>query len=143
MGWPTCTVGCVDLPVIDGFLPVEDKPLLPDQSFEYKCAISSLIPHSGKNIVINCLKNGTFDVVSEIPVCVPKKTCREPIFPTHPNYVVANPKKVSYLNGESIEMACKDTDLVSEPKELRNSGYSVSSFTKETFSIRYDLSVLR
>ena len=94
------------------------------------------MPHTGKNIRIDCLSNGTFIVNSSIPVCVPPETCRSPIFPSHPNYKVANPDKVSYIRGEHLEMACKDDNYVSENKEFRNSGYDLKSFKKETFSIK-------
>ena len=74
-------------------------------------AISSLIPHNGINITMDCLANGTFAIQTAIPVCVPKQTCREPIFPKHENYTVANPEKVSYNYMESIEMKCKDDQV--------------------------------
>ena len=62
----------------------------------------------------DCLSNGTFAITTAIPVCVPKETCREPIFPQHENYTVANPDKVSYNYMESIEMKCKDPEMVAE-----------------------------
>ena len=111
---PACTTGCVAFPDIPGFEPVSKKPLLPDKIVTYQCAIRSLIPHNGVNITMKCLSNGTFAIQTEVPVCVPKETCRQPVFPNHENYTVANPEKVSYNYDESIEMKCKDPDMVAE-----------------------------
>lgn len=102
--WPDCVIGCVDFPTIENFKVIDDMFKLPNDTTEYDCAKTGLIPHTGENLVMSCLENGTFVNTTTIPKCVRPDTCRQPIFPTHPDYVLANEEKVAYNQGEDIEV---------------------------------------
>ena len=94
--WPECEIGCVDFPLIENFKPVDRMFKLPNDTTIYECAKSGLIPHTNESLVLQCLENGTFIPMSEAPKCVRPDTCRQPEFPTHPQYIVAFEEKVSY-----------------------------------------------
>ena len=110
--WPECVIGCVDFPAIENFKPVDRMFKLPNDTTIYECAKSGLIPHTNQSLVLKCLENGTFIPTTEAPKCVRPDTCRQPDFPTHPDYVVANEEKVSYNYDDKIEMKCMDPELV-------------------------------
>lgn len=124
--WPSCVIGCVEFPDIDNFKPSSREYKLPNDTTEYVCSKAGLVPHTGQNLILNCLENGTFVPTTEIPKCVRPDTCREPSFPNHPRYELNDTSRVAYNYGEMIEMKCKDPELVAE----------IANFTKETFSVK-------
>ncbi len=80
---------------------------LPNDTVEYGCSKAGLMPHTGENLFLTCKEfesNATFVTTTEVPKCVRPDTCREPSFPTHPEYDLANPEKVAYNWGEYIEV---------------------------------------
>ena len=112
--WPTCTVGCVDFPDLEYYRPIDETPLLPTSMTgmkkEYVCSISSMMPHTGVNPIYECLENGSYAVVGtvqDVPVCVPKTSCRLPEFPEDVaqtwGYTHNNTDKVAYNFDEYIE----------------------------------------
>ena len=45
------------------------------------------MPHTGVNVEYNCLENGTLALIGpleDVPICVPKTSCRLPDFPLAP-----------------------------------------------------------
>ena len=110
--WPDCVIGCVDFPQIENFKPIDRMFKLPENTTEYDCAKAGLIPHTGFNLTLLCLENGTFVPsdngtilpMTELPKCVRPDTCRKPFFPTHPDYTLADEERVAYNWGEFIEV---------------------------------------
>ena len=110
--WPDCVIGCVDFPQIENFKPIDRMFKLPSNTTEYDCAKGNLIPHTGLNLTLTCLENGTFVPtdngtilgLDELPKCVRPDTCRKPFFPTHENYALYDEDKVAYYWGEFIEV---------------------------------------
>ena len=59
-----------------------------------------MMPHTGVNVTYWCLENGTLALmgsIDDVPICVPKQSCRLPHFPELPaadeGYVHNNPDK--------------------------------------------------
>lgn len=102
--WPDCVIGCVEFPVIENYKAIDKMFKLPNDTTEYDCAKAGLIPHTGENLVLLCLENGTFINTTEVPKCVRPDTCREPFFPEHSDYIVANTERVAYNFGEYLEV---------------------------------------
>lgn len=102
--WPTCVIGCVDFPVIENFKALDRMFKLPNDTTDYGCAKGNLMPHTGENLTLLCLENGTFVPTTEIPRCVAPNTCREPDFPTHLRYTLDDEERVAYNHGEFIEV---------------------------------------
>ena len=65
--WPECVTGCVDFPELENFKPLVKFYKLPNDTIEYGCSKAGLVPHTGENLFLTCLENGTFAVTTEIP----------------------------------------------------------------------------
>ena len=102
--YPACVTGCVIFPEVENYKPLDKHYRLPNDTIDYGCSKLGLMPHTGENLTLSCLENGTFVVTTQIPKCVRPETCREPFFPTHPRYVLANEDKVAYNHGDYIEV---------------------------------------
>lgn len=102
--WPDCVVGCVDFPLIENFKPLDRMFKLPNDTVDYGCAKTGLIPHTGENLTLVCSENGTFVPETSVPKCVRPDTCRSPFFPTHPRFILNDPDRVAYNHGEHIEV---------------------------------------
>ena len=103
--WPECVIGCVDFPAIENFKSTDRMFKLPNDTVMYDCAKTGLIPHTGENLNLLCLENGTFVPTTDIPKCVRSDTCRQPDFPTHINYDLYNDDKVAYNHDEYIQVS--------------------------------------
>ncbi len=105
-------------------------PLLPGGVVEYECSDSELVPHTDENLQMVCQTSGELipDPAKAEPTCVRPDTCRVNQFPQHPDYSPNDTSVVFYELGQTIEMKCKDEDLVAEDKG--------GNYTKYTFGIK-------